>query len=93
MPALVRAVGLDLRRAAGTNLVVGFLLGVAGSPPTRSRRASSGTSSPPDSPGRFRARWLGAHVTGFVAENVLRVAVGVTLVLVGGVFAAQAIFA
>ncbi|HWN22551.1 MAG TPA: sulfite exporter TauE/SafE family protein, partial [Gaiellaceae bacterium] len=30
MPALVRSVGLDVRRAAGTNLVVGFLLGVAG---------------------------------------------------------------
>ena len=30
MPALVRSVGLDVRRAAGTNLVVGFLLGLAG---------------------------------------------------------------
>ena len=30
MPALVRSVGLDVRRAAGTNLVVGFLLGCAG---------------------------------------------------------------
>ena len=30
MPALVRGVGMDVKRAAGTNLVVGFLLGVAG---------------------------------------------------------------
>ena len=30
MPALVRSVGLEVRRAAGTNLVVGFMLGVAG---------------------------------------------------------------
>ena len=30
MPTLVRAVGMDVKRAAGTNLVVGFLLGVAG---------------------------------------------------------------
>ena len=30
MPALVRAVGLDIRRAVGTNLVVGFVLGLAG---------------------------------------------------------------
>jgi uncharacterized membrane protein YfcA len=30
MPALVRSVGMDIRRAAGTNLVVGFVLGVAG---------------------------------------------------------------
>ena len=30
MPTLVRGVGMDVKRAAGTNLVVGFLLGVAG---------------------------------------------------------------
>ena len=30
MPALVRSVGIDIRTAAGTNLVVGFMLGVAG---------------------------------------------------------------
>ena len=54
MPALVRTVGLDLRRAAGTNLVVGFLLGMAGffthaaatgdrvgAPHRRSRRGAS----------------------------------------------------
>ena len=29
MPALLRAVGLDARRAVGTNLIVGFLLGLA----------------------------------------------------------------
>ena len=29
MPALIRSVGMDVRRAAGTNLVVGFLLGVS----------------------------------------------------------------
>ena len=30
MPTLVRLVGMDVKRAAGTNLVVGFLLGLAG---------------------------------------------------------------
>ena len=29
MPALIRSVGLDVRKAAGTNLVVGFVLGIA----------------------------------------------------------------
>src|SRR5262249_17577619 len=29
-PVLLRAVGMDIRRAAGTNLTVGFVLGVAG---------------------------------------------------------------
>jgi uncharacterized membrane protein YfcA len=30
MPALLRGVGMDTRRAIGTNLVVGFALGLAG---------------------------------------------------------------
>jgi uncharacterized membrane protein YfcA len=30
MPALLRGVGMDTRRAIGTNLVVGFALGIAG---------------------------------------------------------------
>ena len=93
MPALVRAVGLDVRRAAGTNLVVGFLLGVAGFATHAVATGIEWDLLAAGLAGAVPGAWLGAHVTGFVAENVLRVAVGVTLVLVGGVFAAQAIFA
>jgi uncharacterized membrane protein YfcA len=93
MPALVRAVGLDVRRAAGTNLVVGFLLGVAGFATHAVATGIEWDLLAAGLAGAVPGAWLGARVTGLVAENVLRVAVGVTLVLVGGVFAAQAIFA
>ena len=92
MPALVRSVGLDVRRAAGTNLVVGFLLGVAGfatHAAAHGRRV--GRSSPPGSPGRFPAAGSARTATGVVPESALRVALGVTLVLVGAVFAVQAL--
>jgi uncharacterized membrane protein YfcA len=55
MPALVRSVGLDVRRAAGTNLVVGFLLGVAGFATHAAGAASTGPSSRLASSGRSRA--------------------------------------
>jgi uncharacterized membrane protein YfcA len=92
MPALVRSVGLDVRRAAGTNLVVGFLLGVAGF----SAHAVGGEGI--DWPvlaaglaGGIPGGWLGARATGRFSENALRLALGVVLVLVGLAFAVQAV--
>lgn len=91
MPALVRSVGLDVRRAAGTNLVVGFLLGAAGF-------AAHAAALQVDWPvlvaglaGALPGGWLGARVTGRAPEHVLRLALGVVLVLVGAVFAARAV--
>ena len=91
MPALVRTVGLDLRRAAGTNLVVGFLLGVAGFVTHAAATGVEWELLAAGLAGALPGGWLGAHVTGVVPEEVLRVALGVTLVLVGAVFAAQAL--
>lgn len=92
MPALVRSVGLDVRRAAGTNLVVGFLLGTAGF-------AAHAAALHVDWPvlaaglaGALPGGWLGAHATGRVSERALRLALGAVLVLVGVAFALQAIF-
>jgi uncharacterized protein len=92
MPALVRTVGLDVRRAAGTNLVVGFLLGVAGF----ATHAVGGAGIDWAVLGAGLAcaipgGWLGARATGRVPENVLRRALGVVLVLVGVAFAVQAV--
>jgi uncharacterized membrane protein YfcA len=92
MPALVRSVGMDVRRAAGTNLVVGFLLGVAGF--AAHAIGGEGVDWPVLASGLVGAipgGWLGARATGRVSENVLRVALGVVLVLVGVAFAVQAI--
>jgi uncharacterized protein len=93
MPALIRSVGLDVRRAAGTNLVVGFLLGVAGF----ATHAAGGEGI--DWPvlaagltGGIPGGLLGARRTGRLNENVLRLALGAVLVLIGVIFAAQAVF-
>jgi uncharacterized membrane protein YfcA len=92
MPALLRSVGMDVRRAAGTNLVVGFFLGVAGF------AAHAVTGEGVDWPvlvvglaGALPGGWLGARATGRVSEDALRLALGIVLVLVGIAFAIQAV--
>jgi uncharacterized membrane protein YfcA len=90
MPALVRSVGLDVRRAAGTNLIVGFFLGVAG---FATHAVSGGIEWPilvAGLAGALPGGWLGARATGRVSENTLRLALGFVLVVVGAVFAVEA---
>ena len=91
MPALVRGVGLGVRRAAGTNLVVGFLLGVAGFAAHAGSVGVDRATLAAGLAGALPGGWLGAKATGRVDERVLRVALGVVLVVVGGAFAAQAL--
>jgi uncharacterized membrane protein YfcA len=91
MPTLIRAVGMDVRRAAGTNLVVGFLLGLAG---FATHAAGEGVDWPVLAAGLAGAipgGWLGARRTGRVPERTLRVTLGVVLVAVGAAFAVQAV--
>jgi uncharacterized protein len=92
MPALLRSVGMDVRRAAGTNLVVGFLLGIAGF----ATHAAGGEGVAwavlgVGLAGAIPGGWLGAHATGRLPENTLRLALGAVLVLVGIAFAVQAV--
>ena len=92
MPALVRSVGLDVRSAAGTNLVVGFLLGAAGF--ATHAAGGEGVDWPVLGAGLVGAipgGWLGARATGRISENTLRLALGIVLVLVGLAFAVQAV--
>lgn len=90
MPALVRSVGLDVRRAAGTNLVVGFLLGVAGFATHATASVIEWDLLTVGLAGALPGAWLGARLTGIASENTLRLALGATLVLIGVVFAVQA---
>lgn len=92
MPTLVRLVGMDVKRAAGTNLVVGFLLGLAGFVTHAGGDGVDWGVLLAGLAGAIPGGWLGARATGRIDENVLRLALGVVLVLVGGVFAAQAAF-
>ena len=90
MPTLVRGVGMDVKRAAGTNLVVGFLLGVAG---FAAHAGALGVDWPiliAGLAGAIPGGWLGAKATGRIDENALRLALGAVLVVVGAAFAVQA---
>jgi uncharacterized protein len=90
MPTLIRGVGLDVRRAAGTNLVVGFLLGVAGFATHAGALGVDWWLLGAGLAGGLPGGWLGARVTGRADENLLRLSLGAVLVLVGLAFAAQA---
>lgn len=90
MPALVRSVGLDVRRAAGTNLVVGFVLGIAGFATHALGTGVDWDVLGAGLAGAIPGGWLGAKATGRVPENALRLALGAILVVVGAVFAVQA---
>ncbi len=90
MPTLVRAVGLDVKRAAGTNLVVGFLLGVAGFATHAGAAGVEWELLAAGLAGAIPGGWLGARATGRHDEDALRIALGALLVLVGSAFAAQA---
>src|SRR5207342_3325890 len=91
MPALIRSVGLDVRKAAGTNLVVGFFLGVAG---FATHALGEGVDWPvlvAGLAGAIPGGWLGARASGRVSENALRLALGIVLVAVGCAFAARVV--
>jgi uncharacterized protein len=91
MPTLVRLVGMDVKRAAGTNLVVGFLLGLAGFATHAGESGVDWDILLAGLAGAIPGGWLGARATGKFDENVLRIALGAALVLVGVVFAAEAV--
>jgi len=91
MPALVRSVGLDVRRAAGTNLVVGFFLGVAGFATYATSEGVDWDVLAAGLAGALPGGWLGARATGRIDERLLRLALGAVLVLVGVVFALRAL--
>jgi hypothetical protein len=91
MPALVRSVGLGVRRAAGTNLVVGFFMGVAGFVTYAGVEGVDWGVLGAGLAGALPGGWLGARATGRVDEHVLRLALGAALVVVGAVFGVQAL--
>jgi uncharacterized protein len=91
MPTLVRGVGMDVKRAAGTNLVVGFLLGVAGFAAHAGAVGVERELLIAGLAGAIPGGWFGAKATGRYDENLLRTALGGVLVLVGLVFALQAL--
>jgi hypothetical protein len=90
MPALLGTVGLDARRAVGTNLVVGFFLGVFGFAGHAVRLEVEwpllGVAVAAAVPGA----WLGARLTGTLSETALRRAIGAVLLAVAVTIAVTA---
>jgi len=91
MPALVRSVGLDVRRAAGTNLVVGFLLGLAAFVVHAASLRIDWAILAAGLAGALPGGWFGAKATGRFAEDALRLALGIVLGIVGVAFAVRAV--
>jgi uncharacterized membrane protein YfcA len=91
MPALLRGVGLTAHRAVGTNLVIGFALGlvalvthaVLGNVEWRLLMAGVAGALP--------GGWLGARLTGRISEEKLRRAIGIALVTIAVAFAVEVV--
>ena len=90
MPALLRAVRLPAARAVGTNLVIGFLLGVAGFAAHAARLEVDWDLLAAGLAGALPGAWLGAHVTGRISERTLRRLIGAALLSIAVVFAVEA---
>jgi uncharacterized membrane protein YfcA len=89
MPALLRLVGLDVRRAVGTNLVVGFMLGVFGFAAHAVRLEVEWDLLAGGLAGALPGGWLGARLTGRASELALRRGIGAALLAVALAFAVE----
>ena len=91
LPALMRGSGLRAHTAVGTNLVVGFFLGVSGFLGHLSRLEIEWLVLVASLTGALPGAWLGARLTGRLSERALRRAIGVALLVVGAAIGLAAI--
>jgi uncharacterized protein len=89
MPALLAAVGMTAHRAVGTNLVIGFVLGVAAFATYALQLEMEWGLLAAGLAGALPGGWLGARLTGLASEELLRRAIGIALLAVGVVFAVE----
>ena len=90
LPALMRSVGLPAHTAVGTNLIVGFFLGVAGFLGHLVSLEVEWLVLAVSLAGAVPGGWLGARATGRVSEAALRKLIGVTLLAVAAAIAVAA---
>ena len=90
LPALLGGVGLSAHRAVGTNLVVGFFLGVAGFLAHAVRLEVEWALLGVALAGAIPGAWLGARASGRLSERALRKAIGVALLAVAVALALEA---
>jgi uncharacterized membrane protein YfcA len=87
----MRSVGLPAHAAVGTNLIVGFFLGVAGFLGHLVRLEVDWLVLAVSLVGAVPGGWLGARATGRVSEPALRTLIGVTLLAVAAAIAVAAV--
>jgi uncharacterized membrane protein YfcA len=92
LPALIRSVGLPAHMAVGTNLVVGFFLGVAGFLGHLVRLEVEWLVLAVSLAGAIPGAWLGARFTGRLDERLLRRLIGIALLTVAAAIAVTAAF-
>jgi uncharacterized membrane protein YfcA len=90
MPALLGSVGLDAHRAVGTNLVVGFFLGIAGFAGHAVRAEVDWALLVVCVVATVPAAWAGARLAGSLSERTLKRAIGAVLIAVAVAIAAAA---
>ena len=91
MPALLRGVGLTAHRAVGTNLVIGFALGLFAFATHALLGQVEWDILAAGVAGALPGGWLGARVTGRISENTIRLALGVALLVIAVAFAVEAV--
>jgi uncharacterized membrane protein YfcA len=90
LPALLAVVGMTAHRAVGTNLVVGFVLGVAAFTAYAAQLEVEWGLLAAGLAGALPGGWLGARLTGLLSEQLLRRVIGIALLAVGIAFAVEA---
>jgi uncharacterized protein len=89
MPALLRGVGLTAHRAVGTNLVIGFFLGLFAFATHALLGQVEWGLLAVGIAGALPGGWLGARLTGRLSEETLRRAIGVALLAIAVAFAVE----
>lgn len=91
LPALLRSVGLSAHAAVGTNLAVGFFLGVAGFLGHLARAEVEWAVLAVGLVGALPGAWLGARASGRLSEPALRRGIGLALLAVAAAIAVEAV--
>jgi len=91
MPALLRGVGLSAKRAVGTNLLIGFALGAVALATHALLGNVEWSLLGVGIAGALPGGWFGARLTGRISEETLRRAIGVALIVIAVVFAAEVV--
>jgi uncharacterized protein len=91
MPALLRGVGLTAHQAVGTNLVIGFALGLFAFATHALLGQVEWGILAVGVAGALPGGWLGARLTGAIPEETLRRLIGIALVVISVAFAIEAV--